>query len=119
MPRTGTGRIYQRGDTWWIDYSFRGKRYRESSESTKRSDATALLKRRMAEQGSGQVIGPTAERLTFEHLATMLTDDYKANERRSLDRVEDCIARLRETFGAARGDRHQHGQRERIHRGAA
>jgi hypothetical protein len=37
MPRTGRGRIFQRGETWWIDYSFRGKRYRESSENTKSS----------------------------------------------------------------------------------
>lgn len=31
----GTGRVYKRANSkkWWIDYSFRGKRYRESSES--------------------------------------------------------------------------------------
>ena len=40
-------------------------------------------------------------RETFENLASMLTADYKANGRRSLDRVEDALGHLREYFAEA------------------
>lgn len=100
MPRVGTGRVYQRGNVWWVQYGVRGKNYRESSKSTKKKDAVALLKRRMAEQGAGKFIGPDAERVTFDDLAELITSDYKANGRRSLLRVQQSLAHLRVFFGA-------------------
>ncbi len=42
---------------------------------------------------------PGADRTTFEDLATLLLNEYRANGRRSLDRVEDAVAHLRECFG--------------------
>jgi|SRR5208282_3835809 len=33
--------------TWWVQYSVRGKRYRESSGSLNRADAVKLLKKRL------------------------------------------------------------------------
>ena len=47
----GTGRIYKRGNIWWVDYSYRGKRYRGSSESDLKKVAQALLRKRMPELG--------------------------------------------------------------------
>jgi integrase len=103
MARTGTGRIFQRGETWWIDYSYRGKRHRESSESTKRSDATALLKKRMAEQGrGGQFIGSAEERVTFEGLASMIETNYQVKGNRSARALRFSLAHLREFFGMSR-----------------
>ncbi len=99
MPRTGTGRVYQRGGVWWIDYSHRGKRHRESSESTKRADATKLLKTRLAEMGGGKFIGPSAEKVTFEDLAELIVADYTVNERKSMRSVHTALKRLREVFG--------------------
>ena len=46
-----------------------------------------LLKRRLGEIGQGRLVGPDIERTTFEDLVEMLTDDYKANQRRSFNRV--------------------------------
>lgn len=69
MPRAGTGRVYQRGNVWWIDYGFRGDRHRESSGSTKKKDAVALLRKRMAEMGKGKLVGPSEESVTFKDLA--------------------------------------------------
>jgi hypothetical protein len=57
----GFGTIYQRGTTFWIQYSVRGVVYRESSNSTERSKAEKLLKLRLAESKKGSVIGPWAE----------------------------------------------------------
>lgn len=102
MPRVSTGRIFKRGDVWWIDYSHRGKRYRESSESTKQNDARTLLKKRMAEMGQGKVIGPDRERATFDELAEAIKADYEANERKSTRRLQSSLRHLRRHFG---GDR--------------
>ncbi len=64
----GTGRIYKRGVVYWIDYGFRGDRHRESTGSTRKGDATALLRKRMEEMGRGRLVGPSEERLMFEDL---------------------------------------------------
>jgi integrase len=96
MPRTGTGRIYQRGQKWWIDYSHRGKRYRESAGSTK-ADATKLLKRRHAEMGQG-FVGRDEESVTFEDLAEMIRTDYKVNARKSTKSLEKSLRHLTAAF---------------------
>jgi integrase len=72
--------------------------HRESSGSTNRGDAVKLQKRRLAEIGRGRLIGPDVEKTTFADLKAMLLNDYKANGRRSLDRVEDGVEHLEEFF---------------------
>ena len=102
MKARGTGSTFKRGGVWWIQYCFRGRVYRESSHSARQSDAVKLLRTRQAEMGRGQLIGPDAERVTFDHLVQLLVDDYRANGRKSLARAEQCVARLAETFGRSR-----------------
>ena len=87
MKARGTGSVYKRGNTWWIQYHFRGKRHRESSGSKRRTDAVALLRKRLGEIGQGRVVGPSVERTTFEELAQMLLDDYELKQLRSIRRV--------------------------------
>jgi integrase len=99
---TGTGTIYQRGGIYYIFYSFHGKRHRESTKSTRRADAVKLLRRRMGEIGSGRLVGPDAERTTFDDLARMLVEDYTANERKSLRRVHTALTHLRPFFAFSR-----------------
>jgi len=65
-------------------------------------DAVRLLKRRLGETGRGKVIGPDVERTTFEDLAGMLLNDYRANGRRSLDRAEVSVQHLRERLAGVR-----------------
>jgi integrase len=98
-PRTGEKR---RTLTWYIRYSFRGKAYQESSGSRNRNDAIRLLKKRLAEMGQGRLIGPSADKTTFEELAQILEDDYRVNQRKSLDTVRFAIKRLRGFFGRDR-----------------
>lgn len=102
MPRTGTGRVFQRGETWWVDYSVHGRRFRETSGSTKRAEAVKLLKRRLGEQGSGHFVGPDAERVTFEDLMRMIEDDYAAQRRRAAKQLRSTIKRLAASFAGAR-----------------
>jgi hypothetical protein len=57
------GRVFRRGIIYWIEYWHRGKQYRESSRSTKKSEARKLLKKRLGETGLGKLIGPIEERV--------------------------------------------------------
>ena len=68
MKAKGLGSIYQRGRIWWVQFSVGGRLHRESSRSSKRSDATKLLKQRLAEMGSGKPVGGDLERTTIEDL---------------------------------------------------
>ena len=52
--------------------------------------------------GTGQLIGPDAERTTFEDLSVMLLTDYSLNGRRSEGRAKDGLAHLRKFFTFAR-----------------
>jgi hypothetical protein len=99
MKAKGQGLIYRRGAIWWVQYYVRGQRFRETSGSSNRSDAVRLLKQRHADAQSGKPLGPQPERTTFEDLAGMLLDNYRANGRRSLDRAEDAVNHLRGFFG--------------------
>ncbi len=98
----GLGRVYQRGKVWWIQYYFRGRLYRESSDSEVPAGAMKLLKRRQGEMGRGRLVGPDVEKTTFEDMAAMLLDDYEVNGRRSRDRAELSVEHLRGHFGHSR-----------------
>jgi integrase len=113
----GFGSIYQpiwrdrkTGETkqspnWWIAYYNRGKLIREpaktadGSHSRNRNDAVKLLKKRQGEMTAGKPVGPDLQKTSFNDMVTMLIDDYRANGRKSLARVEDAIAHLRGFFG--------------------
>lgn len=100
MSTRGLGRTFKRGRVWWIQYNVRGRQVRESSGSTSRADASALLRQRHAEIGRGIARPRDAERLTFEQMSAMLEDDYRMNERRSVARARQSVSHLREFFGA-------------------
>lgn len=101
MKARGLGRVYQRGNVWWVQYSFRGTVHRETSGSAKRPDAVKLLKRRLEEMGRGRLVGPDMERTTFEDLARMLLDDYTINGRKSLRTAKNSLKALRDFFGTS------------------
>jgi hypothetical protein len=92
------GRIYLRGNVWWVQYSRSGKPYRESSHSEKKTEAEKLLRRREGEIEQGTFAGLQSERTTFDDLAKDLETDYQLNELKSLSRVQLSIAHLKERF---------------------
>jgi len=95
----GAGRLFRRGEIWWIDYHYRGKRYRESTRSTKKKVATDLLKKRLGEIGSGRHVGKDEARLTLADLKKITLDDYKRRHLRSVDRLEVSWLALEVHFG--------------------
>jgi len=104
MRARGSGSIYRRGRVWWLKYYDRdGRARRESSRAENAAQAARLLRRRLGEVASGRrVIGADAERLSFEDLARLLSDDWRANERRSLERLSVALRNLARYFGGWR-----------------
>jgi integrase len=92
-------RVTKVAATWDIAFSVRGVRHRESSGSTKHSDAVRLLKQRIAEVGQGKPVGSQVERTTLDDLLAMVTADYAANSRKSGKRIPIAARHLREFFG--------------------
>src|SRR5687768_9081146 len=97
---SGTGSVYRPKDraVWWLSYYRHGRRIRESSGSTVKAAALALLKQRLGEIGSGRYVGPESERLTFEDLLDGVERAYQLAGRRSLKRVQQARTHLAETF---------------------
>jgi integrase len=90
-------KVTKTSSTWWISYSVRGRRVRESSRSSNRADAVRLLKRRIHEAKPA-----AAARLRVSDLAELVRNDYVANGRKSLKRAEISVAHLIDFFGADR-----------------
>jgi integrase len=78
----GEGSYFQRGRIWWIKFFVGGRPVRESTESTKHSDAVKLLKKRLAEVSTGR-FAPDADRVTAADLLAMLEADAAAKGNRS------------------------------------
>jgi integrase len=99
------GRIYQRGNTWWIQYYGQGQLFRESTRSHLKSAAISLLKLREGEISYGRVPSLRAEKTTFEELAALYLQDYQINGRKTVNRAQELTDRLRESFGRFRACR--------------
>jgi hypothetical protein len=90
----GTPYLRKGSTVWWVMYYVRGKRHRESSGSRNRTDALALLKKRIADAANGRPVGAQVEKTTLADLRTMLIDNYKANNRRSTRRAGEAFDHL-------------------------
>ncbi len=124
VERRAFGHLYLRGDTWWIRYSVGGRRYRESSGSTREQVAADLLVRRETELGHGVHVAPNVKRTTFADLEQMLRDEYVVQGYRSRDRVDCSFKQLATHFAGVRAnaitlDRLTRYVRERLEAGAA
>jgi integrase len=81
--------------TWWVQYFVKGTRFRESSNSRSQPEAKAFLQQKLEAAAQGNPVGVKAGKATFADLAKILLDDYRANGRRSLGRVDDAVGHLR------------------------
>ncbi len=92
------GTIYRRGETWWIQYYHRGKRYRESSNSDSKMIARYLLQQREGDIAEGKIPALVYERTKFKDLVKLIVDDYARNEKKSEERLRSSIKRLEPFF---------------------
>ncbi|MDD5759656.1 MAG: site-specific integrase [Desulfobulbaceae bacterium] len=93
------GMLYQRGDVWWVKYYRNGKSFRESTKTTKKMVAEKILKRREGEIAQGKNPSIEFEKVTFDQLAKGFIQDYKINQKKSLERAEISLKHLSVYFG--------------------
>lgn len=82
------GELKKRGHIWWVRYYRDGRRFEESSGSTKEGDARRLLRLREGDVERGLPVSPKIGRLRFEEAAKDLINDYKTNNRKTLDDLQ-------------------------------
>ena len=99
----GDGRVFKRGQIWWVAYYQDGQERRESSKSRQRKEAVGLLRRRVGEIAAGTlrhvpVSGRDTTLLpTMHQLFDLLENNYRLKNRTS--RVNGwCLKRLRQRF---------------------
>lgn len=95
------GSVFKRNRIYWIKFYQNGKPIRESSRSTRKSDAERLLKLREGAVAKGEPISLRAERITIDELLDDVISDYEANVK-SLDMVKLSASKLKAFFGGLR-----------------
>jgi|HubBroStandDraft_2_1064218.scaffolds.fasta_scaffold32364_5 integrase len=102
MPR-GDGRVYLRGNTWWLSYWLRGVQYRQSTETSDEQQARKMLKNKLKEVHADQIGArafqtPKADRLTIHDLLESLKADYALRDKASGQNLSH-LKRADEDFG--------------------
>ncbi|MGH7484050.1 MAG: tyrosine-type recombinase/integrase [bacterium] len=87
--------------TWTMKLWVGGQRLKRSAATTSRAVANKRLEQWKAAVRQGVYV-PDADQTRFDDLATLLLDEYRANGRKSLDRVEDAVNHLKEFFTGSR-----------------
>jgi len=82
MRERGTGRIFQRGSTWWIQFYARGQQIRMSAETDDPKKAAKLLRKKIGQVEAG--VHKDTRRITYEQLRASYYEDYSVKKRRSL-----------------------------------
>lgn len=116
----GTGCIFQRGRIWFIQFSWRGERRRESSGSEDWETAQQLLHKRLGEIATGRYLGIAAEQVTVGALIDLVVDDHKFRKLRSSAVVEwRAKAHLKSLRNVPATNQVQRGRGEAVRRRAA
>jgi integrase len=83
--------------TWMMKLWVGGKPLKRSSRTASRAVANKQLEQWKAQLRQGTYV-PDANQTRFDDLATLLIDEYRANSRKSLGRVEDAVSHLEGFF---------------------
>lgn len=86
----------------YMKFYIGGKPTVEPTGTTKHAEAKKILRRKLGEIAGGRYIPADVDKTTFAQIKDMLLDHYRANERKSLDRIEDAVAHLESFFGLSR-----------------
>src|SRR2546426_4447974 len=103
----GQGRVFRplvRGahtKVWWMDYSLRGQRFRESAKTTSKKAAQRKLRQVMTDREAGKVVG-RPDKVTLADLKAGLERHYTRQNNRSWDNFAVyCFAHLQRLLGAS------------------
>ena len=97
----GDGRVYRRGNRWWIEYWHRGKQIRESAGSSE-AEAGDVLRDRLAEIRTGTYSGPQAERLTVGEIVEEYLRDLRVRGAKAARKFEVPAKPLYQQLGHVR-----------------
>ena len=119
----GDGRVFRRGNRWWIAYYVRGREYRESAGKTP-AEAKKKLRERLRGIYSDQFISPRQERVTVEELLDSLEAHLEVRGVKSLRSIRSHLKPVRDRFGHIRavdvaGSDVEEFARERLREGKA
>jgi len=105
MARRGDG-IYQRGRTWWLDFTHRGERHvTRLGKNISRTVAGELarVQRGAILKGEAGIGGPPRKDILFEKAAEQFTEWAETNRRPKTARCyKQCVVRLKESFAGKR-----------------
>ena len=99
----GNGRVFQRGQVWWIAYYDNGQEHRESSGSRDRKEAVRLLRQRLGEVATGAVHacapkGTRTRAVMMQDLFDLVENNFQLNGRTSPTNGASLL-RMRKHFG--------------------
>ena len=69
----------KRTGRWYLHFYVHGKRHREATHTTDRSEAKEMLDRRLREVLSGTFAGRTSDHVTVSNLRADVVTDYEIN----------------------------------------
>jgi len=98
----GEGMLWQRGETWWIQFYVNGQRVRMSTETADPDKAKHMLKEKLARVTLGEPLVARAGRVTFAELRRDLLAHYEATGHRDLEEAGWRLAHLDRAFGRER-----------------
>lgn len=95
----GTGSVYQRGSTYWIQWIDHHGRHRESTKSDNPKEAERQLRHRLLQAEAGNPSPDTQKALTLRVMLEMVAADYRANGRKSLRLLPSITGHLYRLLG--------------------
>jgi integrase len=98
----GQGTLYQRGPVWWVQYFVRGRRVRESAETTNRHAAQDFLNARLGRKAEGRPLPPRVDKITYAEIAADLRLHYQTTNHRDAKDVELRLRPLDSFFAGCR-----------------
>jgi integrase len=96
------GSLYQRGEIWWVKYYENGHPRRESTGTTKETEARRFLKEREGRVATGQPIVQRADRISYEEVVEDLRQHYQTTGSRNLEEAEYRLKHLDRFFAGQR-----------------
>jgi integrase len=91
--------VIKESAVWWVRFRQYGKTVRQSTETTSDRKARAFLREREGKVALKIPVIPKADKLTLSEGANLIRQDYRANERKSLNSLEPRLTHLLTQLG--------------------
>ena len=95
----GDGRVYQRGNRWWIEYWHRGRQYREAGGASEKA-AGKRLKDRLKQIAGDRFVGPQEERVEVSELLDALERHLETKGARAMASLRSHLRPVRDALGS-------------------